>query len=178
MTQHVRVMCDALGMSFDDFEPAWLGFADGADALVAGEVDAQFQCPIPNAVMTELSRRADIAVLPLADDQIARLLAAVPYYRRVTMQKGAFRGLEADCDQIGVLNVLVTHARTDYEMVKYVAHSMCEHAHELEIINPLFRGLPSLFEPMRQDGAEAMEHGGVALHDGAVVAYREAGYLD
>ncbi len=178
MTQHVRVMFDALGMSFDDFEPVWLGFADGADALANGAVDAQFQCPIPNAVMTELSRRAEIAVLPIADDQISRLIEAVPYYRRVTMAKGAFRGLDADCDQIGVLNVLVTHARVDREMVQYVAHSMCEHAAELEIINPLFRELPDLFEPLRRDGAEALEHGGVALHDGAVAAYREAGYLD
>ncbi len=178
MTQHVRVIFDALGMSFDDFEPVWLGFSDGADALVAGEVDAQFQCPIPNTVMTDLSQRADIAVLPLTNDQISRLLAAVPYYRLVTMQKGAFRGHDADCDQIGVLNVLVTHARTDPAMVQYVARSLCENAQELETLNPLFRGLAGLFEPLQRDGAEAMEHGGVPLHDGAVTAYREAGYLD
>jgi len=178
MTQHVRVMFDALGMSFDDIEPVWLGFADGADALVAGDVDAQFQCPIPNAVMTDLSRRADIAVVPLTDGQISRLLDAVPYYRHVTMQAGALRGLDADCDQIGVLNVLVTHARADRDMVQYVAHSQCENALELEALNPLFRGLSTLFEPLQRDGADAMEHGGVALHDGALAAYREAGYLE
>jgi hypothetical protein len=59
-----------------------------------------------------------------------------------------------------------------------VAHSLCEHALELEILNPLFNGLPSLFEPLQSDGAEAFEHGGVSLHEGAVAAYREAGYLD
>ncbi len=178
MTQHVRTMFDALGMSFDDIEPAWLGFADGADALVAGDVDAQFQCPIPNAVMTALSHKVDIAVLPMADGQIERMLAAVPYYRRVTMRGGALRGLETDCDQIGVLNVLVTHARADRDIVRYVANSMCEHAHDLELLNPLFHGLPALFNPLQRDGADAFEHGGVALHEGAAAAYRDAGYLD
>ena len=178
MTQHVRVMFDALGMPFNDIEPAWLGFKDGADALAAGAVDAQFQCPIPNAVMTELSMRADIRVLPMTDGHISRLLEAVPYYRRVTMRAGALRGLDADCAQIGVLNVLVTHARADRDMVQYVAHSLCEHAHDLELLNPLFHGLPALFEPLQSDGIEALEHGGVALHEGAVAAYRDAGYLD
>lgn len=178
MTQHVRVMFDALDISFDDIEPVWLGFADGADALAAGDVDAQFQCPIPNAVMTDLSQRADIAIVPLTGSQISRLLDAVPYYRRVTMQAGALRGLDADYDQIGVLNVLVTHARADRDMVQYVARSLCENALELEAINPLFRGLSTLFDPLQQDGAEAMEHGGVALHDGAIAAYRDAGYLE
>jgi uncharacterized protein len=178
MAQHVRVIFDALDMSFDDIEPVWLGFADGADALIAGQVDVQFQCPIPNVVMTDLSQRADIAVAPITDSQISRLLNAVPYYRRVTMPAGALRGLQADCNQIGVLNVLVTHARADRDMVQYVAHSLCEKALELEAINPLFRGLSTLFEPLQQDGAEAMEHGGVELHDGAIAAYREAGYLD
>lgn len=178
MTQHVWAIFDALGLSFDDIDPAYLGFADGANALIAGDVDAQFQCPVPNAVMTELSRRADIAVLPMTDDQINKLLDAIPYYRRATLRKGAFQGLMEDCNQIGVLNVLVTHARTDRDMVQYVAHSICEHANELQILNPLFNGLPALFEPLQQDGVEALEHGGVSLHEGAVAAYREAGYLD
>ena len=63
MVQHVHTMFDILGISFDDFTPVHLGFADGAHALEAGDVDAQFQCPIPNQVMTDLSERAEIRVL-------------------------------------------------------------------------------------------------------------------
>ena len=33
-----------------------------------------------------------------------------------------------------------------------------------------------LFEPLRAKGASALEFGGVALHPGAIRAYREAGY--
>ena len=44
-------------------------------------------------------------------------------------------------------------------------------------LNPLFAGLADLFQPLKTDGAKALEFGGVSLHPGAVRAYREAGYL-
>jgi TRAP-type uncharacterized transport system substrate-binding protein len=44
-------------------------------------------------------------------------------------------------------------------------------------MNPLFKGLRDLFEPLRAEGAAAFEFGGVALHPGASRAYQEAGWL-
>lgn len=177
MTQHVHVILGALGMSFADIEPVYLGFAAGADALVAGEVDAQFQCPIPNRVMTDLAARADVRVVPHAAGDIDRALAAVPFYRRCVMPAGAFRGLDADIEQIAVLNVLVTHARVGEETVAAVVRGIVDGAADLAALNPLFRGLAGLFEPLRAEGPAALEPGGVALHPGALAAYREKGYL-
>src|SRR5262245_62835062 len=57
MVQHAHGLFGALGMSFSDVSPVYLDFAAGAAALAAGDVDAQFQCPIPNAVMTDLAQR-------------------------------------------------------------------------------------------------------------------------
>jgi hypothetical protein len=37
--------------------------------------------------------------------------------------------------------------------------------------------MTELFAPLRSDGARALEFGGVALHDGAIAAYRAAGLL-
>ena len=81
------------------------------EALARGEVDAQFQCPIPNKVMTALSEQCDVRVLPYAPGQLEKLLGAVSFYRRIVMRKGAFRGLDADVPQVGVVNILATHAR-------------------------------------------------------------------
>ena len=44
-------------------------------------------------------------------------------------------------------------------------------------MNPLFKGLKDLFEPLRSKGAAALEFGGVPLHPGAIRAYKEAGWL-
>lgn len=177
MTRHAHVIFDVLGLSLDVFEPVYLGFADGAEALISGEIDVQFQCPVPNAVMTALSKRAEVRVIEAGEDNLRRLVAAVPFYRRTVMPKGVFRGVAADSAQIAVLNVIATHARVDDDAVAALVRTMVANTEQLAEANPLYRGLGALFAPLKTDGARALEFGGVPLHPGAIAAYRDAGYL-
>jgi TRAP transporter TAXI family solute receptor len=178
MEQHVRTIFGVLGISFDSFTPVHMGFDEGADALIAGDVDAQFQPPIPNRVMTDLSQRADVRVVPYAPGQLEKVLENVPFYRRVTMQKGAFRGVVEDIAQPAVINVLVTHERISEDIVHDMAKVISDNLDTLPQMNPLFEGLKDLFEPLRRQGAAAFEFGGVPLHPGAIQAYRESGRLN
>jgi TRAP transporter TAXI family solute receptor len=177
MAQHARVMLGALGMSFQDIMPFHLDFAAGAAALVDGDVDAQLQCPIPNTVMTALAEYISVRVLPYAPGDLEKVLHAVPVYRRTIMRKNAIRGLDAEMAQAAVVNVLVTHARVAADAVREVASAIFAARDELPRLNALFEGLGVLFEPLRTDGARAIEFGGVALHEGALAAYRAAGLL-
>jgi TRAP transporter TAXI family solute receptor len=177
MVQHARGLFGALGMSFSDFSPAYLDFAAGAEALAAGDIDAQFQCPIPNAVMTELAQRIALRVLPYQPGELEAVIQTVPHYRRTVMRAGAIRGLEADVAQIAVLNVLVTHKSVAEAIVHEAAKSIATRCAELGRLNPLFAGLEELFEPLRSQGRAALEFGGVPLHPGALRAYREVGLL-
>ena len=177
MAQHAAVILGALGMAVSEVEPHYLDFAAGGQALAAGVVDAQLQCPIPNSVMSELSERIDVRVLPYAPGQIETLLAAVPDYRRTVMRAGALRGLDADVAQPAVVNVLATHARTADAHVHGVVAAILAHAGELERLNALFAGLDALIGDLAAGGRAQFEFGGVALHPGALQAYREAGLL-
>jgi uncharacterized protein len=177
MEQHAHTIFGVLGISFDNFTPAYMGFADGADALVAGEIDAQFHPPIPNKVMTTLSQRADVRVIPYAPGQLEKILAEVPFYRRTNMEKAVFRGVSEDIAQLAVINVLVTHERIAENVVHGMAKAIVENLDTLPQMNPLFKGLKNLFEPLRTKGAAAFEFGGVELHPGAGKAYREMGWL-
>jgi uncharacterized protein len=177
MAQHARVMLGALGWSLADVVPVYLDFAAGADALARGEVDAQLQCPIPNKVMSALAARIAVRVLPYAPGDLEKLLGAVSFYRRTTMRQGAIRGLDADVAQAAVVNVLVTHAGVAEDKVRDVASAIFTARDELPRLNALFEGLGDLFEPLRSDGVRTLEFGGVALHPGALTAYRAAGLL-
>jgi hypothetical protein len=177
MTQHAHSIFGALGFTLDDVTPVYLDFAAGAEALAAGLVDAQLQCPIPNKVMTALSERIAVGVLPYADGQLEKVLAAVPFYRRTIMRKGALRGLDADVEQVAVVNVLVTHARVPEAVVRAVAAEILGATEELGRLNPLFRDMGKLFAPLATHGAATLEFGGVGLHPGAIAAYRESGLL-
>jgi TRAP transporter TAXI family solute receptor len=177
MVQHAHTIFGVLGLRFSEFTPVYLDFAAGAQALAGGEVDAQFQCPIPNKVMTALSEVTDIRVLPYPPGQLEAVIGAVSFYRRTVMRRGAIRGLDADVPQVAVVNVLATHARVADEVVRDTVAAILANAAELGRLNPLFAGLGELFLPLRQEGAKAIEFGGVALHPGAASAYRDAGLL-
>jgi hypothetical protein len=177
MTQHAHCIFGALGLDFADFTPLYLDFATGADALAAGEADAQLQCPVPNKVMTDLAGRIAVRVLAYGPGQLDTVIKAVPYYRRSVMKTGELRGLDADVSQIAVVNVLVTHARSTGATVQAVVRAIVSGAGELGRINPLFAGLDELLRRLRSEGPASLEFGGVALHPGALRAYREAGLL-
>jgi len=177
MEQHIHTIFGVLGISFETFTPVHMGFAEGADALVAGQIDVQFHPPIPNRVLTDLSRRADIRIVPFASGQLENVLAQVPFYRPVVMEKNVFRGVVEDVTQVGVINVIVTHERIAEDVVYDMAKAIAANLDALPQMNPLFKGLKELFEPLRAQGAAAFEFGGVALHPGAVKAYREMGWL-
>jgi uncharacterized protein len=177
MAQHARVILGALGLTFADVTPVFLDFAAGAEALARGEADAQLQCPIPNKVMTALAARVLLRVLPYAATDLDTVLRAVPFYRRTMMRQGAIRGLDADVAQAAVVNVLVTHARTPESIVGEVASAVFSARDELPRLNALFNGIGDLFTPLRSEGANALEFGGVPLHPGAIAAYRAAGLL-
>jgi TRAP-type uncharacterized transport system substrate-binding protein len=99
-------------------------------------------------------------------------LAAVPFYQKVTMEKGVFCGVVENIPQPAVVNVLVTHERITEEIVHDMARVIAENLDTLPQMNPLFKGLKDLFEPLRRQGAAAFEFGGVPLHPGAIRAYR------
>ena len=178
MVQHAHVIFGALGSSFFDFSPIYLDFAAGAEALAAGEIDAQFQCPIPNKVMSELAERVALRVIPYAPGQLETVLQAVPYYRRTVMRKGAIRGLEADTPQAGVLNVLVTHPRVPEATVREAVAAIIAGRHRARPAQSAVRAdSTAVLAAAAVEGAAALEFGGVPLHAGARRAYRELGLL-
>jgi TRAP transporter TAXI family solute receptor len=177
MVQHAHVIFGALGLGFSDFSPVYLDFVAGAEALAEDEIDAQFQCPIPNKVMSELAERVALRVISYAPGQLETVLQAVPYYRRTVIGKGEIRGLEADTLQIAVINVLVTHPRVPDVTVREAVAVIVASCSDLGQLNPLFSEMEQLFAPLGSHGAAALEFGGVPLHAGARRAYRELGLL-
>ncbi len=176
--QHAASILSALGISFSDITPVYLDFANGAEALKRGDVDAQLQCPYPNRVMTALDASHDLKVIDLSADDLAQVISKFPVYRRVVLPSGSLRALKADSLQPAVLNVLVTHARADDELVESMAATIFRHASDLAQLNGLFQGLPDLFLALGREGEGSLRFDGVDLHPAARKAYRDAGLFE
>jgi hypothetical protein len=177
MYQHVRTIFGLLGISFDDFEPVHLNFEEGGEALASGEIDAQWQCPVPNPVMTSLAERLDVRVLEYGDGQLEQVIAGAGYYRPTYLCPGDFKGIAQDSAQVGVLNVITTHARVNDDVVAELVSAMIGNATVLGERETLYKGLADLFQELKSKGASVFEPDGVPFHPGAVRAYREAGLI-
>lgn len=169
--QHAHSILEPLGLTFADLTPVFLDFAQGAEALARGEIDAQLQCPYPNEVMKKLDADVDLRVLDLSEEELDSVVRASPVYEPTRLRKGSLRALRGESVQPGVLNVLVTHASVPADLVRFAAANIHDHAGRLETLNPLFLGLPALFAPFLRD-PENFRLEGVALHPGAVEACR------
>jgi TRAP-type uncharacterized transport system substrate-binding protein len=145
--------------------------------LAAGEVDAQFQCPIPNRVMSDLAERVRVRVLSYDPPHLDAALKSIPHDRPIMMRKGSFRGVDEDVPQLGVVNLLVTHAHIDPDTVRHIVRAIVSAAIELGRLDPLFAGLTELFDALKSRSRTALEFDGVELHAGAVRAYAEVGLL-
>ena len=177
MVQHIHTIFGVLGISFDEFTPVYMSFEEGGQALEAGDIDAQWQCPYPNPVMKDTSDRMDVRVLHFDSEDLSKVLREVDFYRHSVMPAGFFRGIEQDTEQLAVVNIVAAHERTDSEIVRKFVATMLSNLDELAEINQLFKGLSDLYEPLRSDGQAALEFGGAPMHPGAVQAYKDAGYL-
>ena len=61
-----------------------------------------------------------------------------------------FRGVVENIAQPAVINVLVTHERISEDIVHDMAKAIAENLDTLPQMNPLFKGLKDLFEPLRR----------------------------
>lgn len=177
MAQHAEIILKILGISLEDFTPVYLGFAAAGEALINGEIDALWQRPIPNQAMTDLSERADVRVVSYATGQFAKIVSAASFYRKITVEKNAFRGASEDSPQVGVVNVIVTRENVAQDAVHAMTAAIASNLDALPKLNPLFLSLKPLFAELRARGATAFEFAGVRLHTGALRAYRDQGWL-
>jgi len=177
MTQHMKLILAAIGKSMEDIVPVYVEFDKGTEGLITGEVDVMWQVPVPNHIMTGIEDKLDVRVLEYAPGQLRQILDAVPLYRHAVIAKDLIKGLADDTEQIGVLNVIVTHADVSEETVHAFVSAYIRNSDLLGTRLEVFRKLTGLIGELKSEGSSVFEPDGVPLHPGAVRAYREAGLL-
>jgi len=175
MVQHIHTIFRALGLSIDWFQPVYCHVGPGNEMLLKGEIDAQWQPPIPNVQFGDLAARTPLKVLSFAADERRRILDNVPYYAEAVIPKGAFKGQDGDTTEVAVVNVLAVHAQADEETVFRRTKAIIDHADDLARRNPLYRGLDRLLKDAGRRIIPVLGKAGAPQHPGAARAFREAG---
>lgn len=98
---NARVLLNGHGITYDDLDVDYLGYAEAADGLSAGTIDAAFLTSgLPNASVLELSETLDINLVTIEKDKVEEIAEDDPY----------FVSEEIPADTYGNDNAIVTAA--------------------------------------------------------------------
>lgn len=97
----------AYDMTLEDIDPVYQAFADSADSLKNGKIDAAFMVAgAPTTAVTDLATSKDVSLVSLDAKHIAKLMEASPYYAEATIAADVY-GTASDCTTVAVLSVIL-----------------------------------------------------------------------
>ena len=101
----------AYGLTEDDIKPQYLNFADSADNLKDGKIDAAFiVAGAPTTAITDLSTGGQVYLVSLDDEHADQLIAKSPYYSKYTIPADVY-GTPEDVTTVAVGAIVI--ARDD-----------------------------------------------------------------
>jgi len=98
----------AAGLSVDDIQPQYQSFADSADALKDGKIDAAFiVAGAPTPAIQELCTTTDAYLVPIDGAVAGALMEASPYYTTYNIPAETYEGQTEDVTTVTVKATLI-----------------------------------------------------------------------
>ena len=135
----------AYGIDADnDIEKINKSFADAADSLRSGEIDAAFiVAGIPTEAVSELAQMHEFNILPVDEGHISQLQKNYPFYTIATIPAGTYEGQDATIKTISVMATYIASNDLSedvvYAFVKGIFENkdaIAEHSANGKFINP------------------------------------------
>ena len=100
-------LLNAYGLTEEDINPTYESFADSADSLKDGKIDAAFiTAGAPTTAVTDLGTAKDVYLVSIDDEHMKTLLEECPYYTENTISADTY-GLDEDVKTVAVGAVVI-----------------------------------------------------------------------
>jgi len=161
----------AYGYTYKDFSSVdWLSFSGGAQRLQDKQADVTFTTAgWPTAAITELAISTNIVLVPIDEAKIKDLTKKFPFYARIVIPKGTYKGQEKDVATITTMAQWVVGAEVPDDVVYKLTKALWE------------SGAKKMAEAHAQgknvQPKTALAGMSIPLHPGAEKFYKEAGLI-
>ena len=150
-----------------DINPTFESFADTANSIKDGKIDAGFVVAgAPTTAITDLSTSKTAYLVSLDDEHVSKLVEKSPYYSKATIKAGTYTGQEDDCTTVSVGAVILA-ANTVSEDDVYA------------FVSDIFDNAESLVDTHAKYAELSLEKGAsittVPYHPGAAKYFEEKG---
>jgi TRAP transporter TAXI family solute receptor len=126
---NARQILAAFGMSYSDMRHDFLSFADAANNLKDGHIDAAFvTAGFPTAAVMEMAKTNKVTIVPISGPETDKLKADYPFYAKVVIPANTYEGQTSDVNTVAVRAMIVVGAHVEeslvYEMTKALFTSL------------------------------------------------------
>ncbi len=123
---------NAAGLKETDIVPQYQSFADSADALKDGKIDAAFiVAGPPTPAITELFTTNSAYLVPIDGDVAEELMKSCPYYTVHTIPANTYNGQTEDVKTVTVKATLIVSASASEDDVYEVTKAIFDHIEDI-----------------------------------------------
>ncbi len=109
---------EAAGLKETDIVPQYQSFADSADNLKDGKIDAAFiVAGAPTPAIQELSATSNVYIIPIDGDIATKVMEKSPFYATYTIPAGTYEGQTADITTVTIKATLIVSANASEDDV-------------------------------------------------------------
>lgn len=159
---------NAAGLKETDIKAQYQSFADSADALKDGKIDAAFiVAGAPTPAITELATSSNAYLVPIDGDIAAKLLADCPFYSVYEIPAGTYKGQTEAVKTVTVKATMIVAADASEDDVYKMTKAIFEKAEAIS------KEHAKGFELSIENAISGME---APFHAGAAKYFKEKGY--
>ena len=122
----------AAGLSEDTIKPQYLSFADSAEGLKDGKIDAAFiVAGAPTPAITELTTTNDAYLVPIDGEIGEKVLASCPCYTSLAIPAGTYKGQDEDVTTVTVKATMIISADATEEQAYAVTAAIFDNIDDI-----------------------------------------------
>jgi len=162
---NARQIMAAEGITYDDIDEQYLSFAEAANGLKDGNIDAGFiTAGFPTAAIQDLSAQHDVLLIPVSDATADKLIADYPFYTKIVIPAGTYQKQTEDVNTLAVKAMLVVTDEMDEQLAYDITKAIYSNLDKLKAAH----SVGTLILP--ETAAEGMS---VPMHPGAEKYFNE-----
>lgn len=156
---NARQILDIFGLTYADIKPQYLSFAEAANGLKDGNVDAFFlTAGAPTAAVQDIAARNEIVLLPVPADKADALIKKYPFYTKQTVKSNTYPGMASDVNAVAVKAMLVISDKVDADLAYRMTKALFSNLDRMKAAHTLGASIQK---------ATALEGMPISVHAGA-----------
>jgi len=162
-----KAITEEYGLTYKDFKPQWLSFAEQASAFKDRSIDVGIiTAGVPTSSVVDITTTVPIRFMSLAEDKMKAIEGKNPAFFPNILPANTYKGQMTAIKGIGSAGTITVHKDMDETTAYWLCKVIAEHYKELAEIHPAGNAytLNRIFEGI-----------GIPFHPGAIKYLTEAG---